>query len=263
MPVVVGVRFKRADKIKYFNAAGYEALEAGDWIIVETSRGKEAARVIIPPQDVPEAQLSSSPKPILKIAEPGDLLQMQRLRSREAEVLEKCRSIVAEAGLAMKVVKAEYSFDGSRLTFYFTAEKRIDFRHLVRDLAKSLRTKIEMRQIGVRDQAKISGGIGPCGMTLCCSSWLTDFSPVSINMAKTQDLPLSPMEVSGLCGRLRCCLAFENEYYRQVKEALPRLKEKVTTAYGPGHITAVNVLKETVSVKLENEITIEVPISEL
>ena len=159
----------------------------------------------------------------------------------------------------MKMVKAEYNFDGSHLVFYFIAEKRVDLRDLVRDLAKTFKTKIEMKQVGVRDEAKLIGGLGRCGRPLCCISFLSEFKPVSIKMAKQQNLPLSPAEISGRCGRLLCCLTYENEYYIETKKKLPRVGEKVNTHYGSGKVTGVNVLKETVNVKLESEVIVEVP----
>jgi cell fate regulator YaaT (PSP1 superfamily) len=163
----------------------------------------------------------------------------------------------------MKLVKAEYNYDGSRLVFFFTSEKRVDFRELVRDLARTFRARIELRQIGVRDEAKLIGGIGCCGRTQCCASWLDDFHPVSIKMAKQQNLPLSPMEISGVCGRLLCCLSYENDFYCEAKKNLPKRGGQVVTEHGPGKVTNVNVLKDTVTVLLENDVTVEVPVEEL
>jgi cell fate regulator YaaT (PSP1 superfamily) len=188
---------------------------------------------------------------------------MEHYRRLEPKTLEVCREKVAEYGLPMRVVKAEYNFDGSHLVFYFVAEKRIDFRDLVRDLANTLKTKIELRQIGVRDEVKLMGGLGRCGRPLCCISFLSEFNPVSIKMAKQQDLPLSPMEISGLCGRLLCCLTYENEYYTEVRSNLPQIGEKVTTSYGSGKVTGINILKETVSVELESEVTVEIPAKDI
>jgi cell fate regulator YaaT (PSP1 superfamily) len=184
---------------------------------------------------------------------------MEYYRCLASKALEVGREKVAEYGLPMKMIKAEYNFDGSLLVFYFTAEKRVDFRDLVRDLAKTFKTKIELKQVGVRDEAKLIGGLGRCGRPLCCTSFLSEFTPVSIKMAKRQDLPLNPTEISGLCGRLLCCLTYENEYYVEAKEKLPRIGAKVNTDYGPGKVIGVNVLKETVNVKLESEVTVEVP----
>jgi cell fate regulator YaaT (PSP1 superfamily) len=263
MPKIIGIRFKPVSKIYYFDPAGFEDLEVGDYVIVETTRGREAGEVAIALKEVPEDEVISQLKDIVRRAEPWDLVQMEHYRRLEPKTLEVCREKVAEYGLPMRVVKAEYNFDGSHLAFYFVAEKRIDFRDLVRDLAKTFKTKIELRQIGVRDEVKLMGGLGRCGRPLCCISFLSEFNPVSIKMAKQQDLPLSPMEISGLCGRLLCCLTYENEYYTEVKRRLPRVGEKVVTPYGPGKVTGINVLKETVSVELESEVTVEVPAKDI
>jgi cell fate regulator YaaT (PSP1 superfamily) len=259
MPKIVGIRFKPVSKIYHFDPTGFEDLEVGDYVIVETARGREVGEVVVAPKEVPEDKVAGKLKGIIRRAEAWDLMQMEHYRCLECKALEIGREKVAEYGLPMKIVKAEYSFDGSHLVFYFIAEKRIDFRDLVRDLAQTFKTKIDLRQVGVRDEAKLMGGLGRCGRPLCCISFLNDFSPVSIKMAKQQDLPLSPTEISGLCGRLLCCLAYENEYYAEVKEKLPRVGEKVDTSYGPGKVTGVNALKETVNVELESEVTIEVP----
>lgn len=263
MPKIVGIRFKPVSKIYYFDPTGFEDLQAGDYIIVETTRGREAGQVAIPPREVPEEEVVTSLKGIIRRAEPWDLVQMEHYRCLEPKALKVCREKVAEYGLPMKITKAQYNFDGSHLVFYFVAENRVDFRDLVRDLAKTFNTKVELRQIGVRDEAKLMGGLGRCGRPLCCTSFLKEFSPVSIKMAKLQDLPLSPTEISGLCGRLLCCLTYENEYYAEVKKKLPRVGEKVSTPYGPGKVTGVNVLKETVNVELESEVTVEIPAKEL
>ncbi len=259
MPKIVGIRFKPVSKIYYFDPTGFEDLEAGDYVIVETTRSREAGEVAIAPGEVPEDEVVSKLKGIIRRAEPWDLVQMEHYHRLEPKALDMCREKVAEYGLSMKIIKAEYNFDGSHLIFYFAAEKRVDFRDLVRDLAKTFKAKIELKQVGVRDEAKLVGGLGRCGRTLCCASFLCEFNPVSIKMAKHQDLPLSPTEISGLCGRLLCCLTYENEYYTKAQKKLPRIGEKVNTPYGPGRVTGVNVLKETVNVVLESEVTVEIP----
>ena len=260
MPKIVGIRFRPVSKIYYFDPAGFEDLEVGDYVIVETTRGREAGKVAIAPKEVPKDEVVSKLKGIVRRAEPWDLVKMEHYRCLESEALKIGREKVAEYELPMKLVKAEYNFDGSHLVFYFAAEKRVDFRDLVRDLAKTFETKIELRQVGVRDEAKLVGGLGRCGRPLCCISFLSEFNPVSIKMAKQQNLPLSPTEISGLCGRLLCCLTYENEYYAEVKKRLPRVGEKVNTPYGPGKVTGINVLKETVNVVLESsEVTVEIP----
>lgn len=263
MPKIVGVRFKQAGKIYYFDPTGFEDLETGDYVIVETARGVEAGQVIIPPMEVPAERVPSALKPIQRRADWRDLTQMEHYRLQEPRALAIAREKVTERGLPMKLVRAEYNFDGSHLTIFFTAEKRVDFRELVRDLAKALRTRVELRQVGVRDEAKLLDGYGRCGRRLCCSSWLSDFTPVSIRMAKQQDLPLNPSEISGLCGRLLCCLTYENEYYALVKEKLPQVGAKVRTPHGPGKVIGVNVIRETVTVELDSEATVEVAASVL
>ena len=259
MPKIVGIRFKPVSKIYYFDPVGFEDLEAGDYVIVETTRGREAGKVAIAPKEVSEDEVVSKLKGIVRRAKPWDLVQMEHYRCLAPKTLEVGREKVAEYGLPMKMVKAEYNFDGSLLVFYFIAEKRVDFRDLVRDLAKTFKAKIELKQVGVRDEAKLIGGLGRCGRPLCCISFLSEFHPVSIKMAKQQHLPLSPTEISGLCGRLLCCLTYENEYYAEVKKKLPRIGAKVNTPYGTGKVTGVNVLKETVNVVLESEATVEIP----
>ena len=263
MPKIVGIRFKPASKIYYFDPAGFEDLEAGDHVIVETARGREAGEVAMAPKEVSEDEVVSKLKGIVRRAEPWDLVQIEHYRCLESKTLEVGQEKVAEYGLPMKIIKAEYNFDGSLLVFYFVAEERVDFRDLVRDLAKTFKAKIELKQVGVRDEAKLIGGLGRCGRPLCCISFLSEFNPVSIKMAKQQDLPLNPTEISGLCGRLLCCLTYENEYYAEAKKKLPRIGAKVNTPYGQGKVTGVNVLKETVNVKLESEATVEIPAKDI
>ena len=263
MPKIIGVRFQRAGKIYYFDPTGFEDLERGDYVIVETTRGAETGQVIIPPTDVPAEQVPSALKPVQRRADWRDLTQMEHYRLQEGRALAIAREKVAECGLPMKLVGADYNVDGSHLTLFFTAEKRVDFRELVRDLARTLRTRVDMRQIGVRDEAKLLDGYGRCGRRLCCSSWLSDFTPVSIRMAKQQDLPLNPSEISGLCGRLLCCLTYENEYYTLVKETLPPTGTRVHTPHGAGRVIGVNVIRGTVTVELDSEATVEVAISTL
>jgi cell fate regulator YaaT (PSP1 superfamily) len=263
MPEVVGVRFREAGKIYYFDPTEFEDLKVGTYVIVDTARGEDVGQVAVAPNQVADSELVGQLKGILRPAEPWDLLRMQHFRDREEQALEKCRQKVAEHGLPMKVIKAEYNFDGSRLVFYFTAEKRVDFRKLVRELAKTFRSRIELKQVGVRDEAKMTGDLGCCGRPLCCTSFLCEFDPVSIKMAKQQDLPLSPMEISGICGRLLCCLAYENDYYAEVKKRLPKVGHVVATSYGSGKVTGINVLKETLSVDLGRETTVEISAEEL
>jgi cell fate regulator YaaT (PSP1 superfamily) len=263
MPMIVGVRFKPATKVYYFDPAGFEDLKAGEYIIVETARGQEAGKVVIAPSEVSDQEIVGQLKQVARRATAIDLSQMIHYQVREQDAVSRCRAKVLEHGLPMKVVRAEYNYDGSRLLFFFTAEKRVDFRKLVQDLARSFRARIELRQIGVRDEAKLIGGVGKCGRCLCCVSWLADFEPVSIKMAKQQDLPLSPMEISGTCGRLLCCLSYENDHYAQMRQKLPRVGSFVDTARGRGKVVEVNVIQETVRVELEGQVFLDVPRDEL
>ncbi len=263
MPLVVGVRFNPAGKVYYFDPTGYEDLKPGEYVIVETSRGEEAGRIVIPPQQVSDEEIVRRLKGITRRATALELTQMSYYRYREKDALVRCQQKVDEHNLPMKMVRAEYTYDGSRLVFFFAAEKRVDFRRLVQDLARSFRARIELRQIGVRDEAKLMGGIGRCGLTLCCSTWLPEFSPVSIKMAKLQDLPLSPMDISGVCGRLLCCLAYESDSYAEIKEMLPKRGKVIDTPHGRGTVIQVDAIRETVSVELDNQAVVEISHEEL
>ncbi len=263
MPLVIGVRFNPASKVYYFDPGDLTDLKAGEFVVVETARGEEVGKVVIPPRKVDQEEIVGRLKGVQRPASALDLTQMTYYRHKEQSALERCQQKVQEHNLPMKVVRAEYNYDGSRLVFFFAAEKRVDFRKLVQDLARSFRARIELRQIGVRDEAKLMGGLGRCGLTLCCATWLTDFDPVSIRMAKQQDLPLSPMEISGVCGRLLCCLAYENEYYAEVKAKLPKRDKVIDTPHGRGRVVQVNVINETVQVELESQVTVEVSHQEL
>ena len=263
MPKVVGIRFREAGKIYSFDATGFEDLELGEYVIVDTSRGKEAGQVASRPEDLPTGVEAGALKPVERRAEPLDLAQMERQRLREPEALAVCQQGVSERGLPIKLLRAEYNYDGSHLVVYFVSEKRVDFRDLIRGLRKTLKAKVELRQVGVRDEARLMGGLGRCGRLLCCTSFLDEFNPVSIRMAKRQDISLNPAEISGLCGRLLCCLAFEDSYYQEAKQKLPKVGYVVRTRYGSGEVRALNALKETVSIELKNEVRIEVSLSEI
>lgn len=256
---IVGIRFRPAGRIYYFDPQG-QAFTNGQYVIVETVRGIEAGRVVIAAKKIAESELSDPLKPVLRLASEDELRLMLSYKSKEKDALVKCADRVKEHALPMKLVEAEYTFDGSRLTFYFTAEERVDFRALVRDLAALFRTRIELRQIGARDQAKLQGGLGPCGKSLCCSSWITDFGVISIKMAKEQGLPLNPAKISGVCGRLLCCLSYENENYVQAKQSMPQIGTFLETPSGPGKVVAVNVPQNSVEVMLESGATIQVPV---
>ena len=220
---VVGVRFRRAGKIYYFNP-GETQPKPGDTVIVETVRGVEAADVVVGSRLVPETSISQPLRPVLRRASAQDLEHLAENREKEKEALRTCGAKVAEHKLEMRLVGADYTFDRGKLIFYFTSEGRVDFRQLVRDLSATFKTRIELRQIGVRDQAKMLGGLGSCGRQLCCCTFLAEFQPVSIKMAKKQDLSLNPAKISGLCGRLMCCLRYEAEQYAEAKAALAAAK---------------------------------------
>jgi cell fate regulator YaaT (PSP1 superfamily) len=266
MPLVVGVAFKPGTKIYHFDAAGFEDLQRGERVIVETSRGRTMGQIVLAPHNVTNAEVSGTLKPVVRRATAWDMVQADQMMHKEAEALAKCKERAAALGMEMKVVKAEYGFDGSSIVVYFTAEQRVDFRHLVHDLAQALQTRVEMRQVGVRDAAKFIGGYGRCGRDLCCASWLREFTPVSIKMAKQQDLPLNTAEVSGVCGRLLCCLGYENEFYTEARKQMPRINSVLETPQGPGKVKQVHVLANTVTVQVEGpgdtRIILDVPVTE-
>ncbi len=263
MRTVVGVNFRPVTKIYYFDPGVLLDLAAGEYVVVETSQGQEVGQVAWMPKAIADSEVAGDLKPVLRRATPVDLVERDQARHQEAEVLEISRAKARERDLPMKVVSAEYGFDGSRLMVSFTAESRIDFRDLVRELAKTFNTRIEMKQIGVRDQAKVLDGLGKCGRQLCCSSWLREFNPVTIKMAKQQNLPLNPPEISGVCGRLLCCLAYEVDVYEEARKELPKVGSTVMTADGEGRVRQVHPLREVVSVKLEDGMMREYPVAEL
>jgi cell fate regulator YaaT (PSP1 superfamily) len=249
--------------VYYFDPTGFQDLAVGEYVVVETARGEEVGMILIPPRQVADKEIVGKLKGVMRRASALDLSQLAYYRYKERDALDRCQDKAREHGLPMKIIRAEYNYDGSRLVFFFTAEKRVDFRKLVQDLARSFRARIELRQVGVRDEAKLIGGVGKCGLNLCCATWLTEFSPVSIRMAKQQELPLSPMEISGVCGRLLCCLAYENKQYADAKQRLPRRGTIIDTPHGSGRVVQVNIMKETVQVELENQVTVEVSPEEL
>jgi cell fate regulator YaaT (PSP1 superfamily) len=259
---IVGIRFKRAGKVYYFDPAGID-LEVGDYTVVETTRGLELGQVVISPAQVLASELSEPLKPVVRKAEAEDIKHAQEFEEKEREALTICSELVAKLNLPMKLLAAEYSLDGSRLTVYFSAEERVDFRELVRELTRRFKTRVELRQIGPRDEAKLIGGFGRCGRPLCCTSFLSEFAPVSIRMAKEQSLPLNPMKISGACGRLLCCLVYESEQYRAMKERLPKQGQQVSTSMGMARVVGINPLKETVLVELDSEAAVELPVSEV
>jgi cell fate regulator YaaT (PSP1 superfamily) len=262
MAEIVGIRFKRAGKVYYFDPADID-LEVNDHVIVETSHGLELGRVVIAPRQVLANEVTEPLKPVIRKAEPEDVERAQELEGKVEEALIECGRLIGELQLPMKLITAEYNLDGSRLTFLFSAEQRVDFRELVRQLTKQLKVRVELRQVGTRDEAKLMGGFGRCGRPLCCMSFINKFDPVSIKMAKEQNLPLNPMKISGVCGRLMCCLGYESEQYRSMKEKLPKVGQQVSTAMGEATVVGSNPLKETVLVELESQATVELPLSEV
>lgn len=252
MPRVVGVRFRRAGKVYYF-APGDWKLAAGDKVLVETVRGVELGQVVSPPREVPDADITAPLKAVVRKAATEDLVSVEANRIKERDAFRIAQERIQARGLEMNLVDVEYGFDGGRIIFYFTADGRVDFRELVKDLAAVFRTRIELRQIGVRDEAKLLGGLGACGRELCCASFLTDFQPVSIRMAKDQNLSLNPAKISGLCGRLMCCLRYECEHYDRGRSSLPEVGSRVQTPEGQGKVTAVNPLRGTLTVEIEGQ----------
>lgn len=252
---VIGVRFRRAGKIYFFDPAGY-SINQGDNVIVETARGIEYGKVVIGPRDVEDSQVIQPLKPVIRISTEEDDTTEKNNKIKEKEAFHICFEKIAKHGLEMKLIDAEYTFDNNKVLFYFSADGRIDFRELVKDLAAVFRTRIELRQIGVRDETKVVGGIGICGRTLCCHSYLSEFAPVSIKMAKEQNLSLNPTKISGVCGRLMCCLKNEEEAYEELNSRLPNVGDRVTTPEGlKGEVQSVSVLKQLVKVitTLEND----------
>ncbi len=251
MPIVVGVAFKPVTRVYYFDPADLNDLQPGEHVVVETSRGRSLGQIVFAAKMVTDSEISGSLKPVVRRATAWDMVQNDQMAHREPEALDICRKRARALGLDIKVVKVEFSFDGSSAVVYFTSEQRIDFRNLVHELSQQLRTRVEMRQVGVRDEAKFLGGIGRCGRELCCATWLREFAPVSIKMAKTQELPLNAPEVSGACGRLLCCLAYENDFYAEARKQMPRINSIVETPQGPGKVKQVHVLTSSIRVLVE------------
>jgi len=248
MVTVIGVRFRKVGKIYYFDPVGIE-FEKGDFAIVETARGVEFGTVVLAPREVPEETVVQPLKPVIRKATEQDCITNAENREKEKEAFKICLEKIANRGLEMKLIECEYTFDNNKVLFYFTADGRIDFRELVKDLAAVFRTRIELRQIGVRDETKALGGLGICGRPLCCSTYLSDFCPVSIKMAKEQNLSLNPTKISGTCGRLMCCLNNEEEAYEYLNSKLPNVGDHVTTKDGlEGEVHSVSVLKQMVKI---------------
>lgn len=250
MKIIIGVRFRQAGKVYYFDPGEEKGnISRGTRVIVETAKGVEMGTVVLPPTEMTEEKIVAPLKGILRLATQEDEEQEEKNREKEAEAFVICRQKIAKHKLEMKLIAAEYTFDRNKLLFYFTADGRIDFRELVKDLASVFRTRIELRQIGVRDETKLRGGIGICGRALCCHTYLSEFAPVSIKMAKEQNLSLNPTKISGVCGRLMCCLKNEEEAYEELNRSLPNVGMHVKTPDGlSGEVQSVSVLKQKVRV---------------
>ncbi|ASF37657.1 MULTISPECIES: PSP1 domain-containing protein [Halobacillus] len=260
---VVGVRFKQAGKIYYFDP-GQLKMTTEDYVIVETVRGIEFGKVVIANKSVDEEDVVLPLKKVIRIADDKDKVTVDENNDNAAEAYRVCEAKIREHKLDMNLVDVEYTFDRNKVIFYFTADGRVDFRTLVKDLASVFKTRIELRQIGVRDEAKMLGGIGPCGRMLCCSTFLGDFEPVSIKMAKDQNLSLNPAKISGLCGRLMCCLKYENDDYEAAKKELPDLGENIATSFGKGKVVGLNMLERMVQIEFrEKERVLEYSLQEL
>ena len=250
MAKVIGVRFQNAGKLYFFDPGSYWPT-AGDFVIVETARGVEFGEVVTGVKEIADDQLSAPLKQVIRIASAQDVQHAKDNERAEKEAYVICQQKISDHKLDMKLVSVEYTFDNSKILFYFTANGRVDFRSLVKDLASVFKTRIELRQIGVRDEAKMLGGLGPCGRPICCGAFLGDFQPVSIKMAKEQNLSLNPTKISGVCGRLMCCLKYEQDNYEQIRKQMPKVGKEVTTPDGVGVVWDLNIIKETVRVRIQ------------
>lgn len=248
MVKVIGVRFKRAGKIYYFDPDIFD-IKQGDKVVVETARGMEFGEVTVGIKEVPEREIVQPLKKVIRIANDKDMVQHEENINKKEKAIEICQEKIEKHNLYMKLIDVEYTFDNTKVIFYFTADGRVDFRELVKDLAGIFKMRIELRQIGVRDEAKMVGGIGTCGKGLCCHSWLGEFDPVSIKMAKVQNLSLNPTKISGICGRLMCCLKYENDTYQELRKNLPEVGEKVKTECGMARVIESSILYEKVKVR--------------
>lgn len=247
---VIGVRFKKAGKIYYFSPADLN-IEKGNYVIVETARGIEFGECVVGIKEIKEEEIVSTLKSVIRIADEKDINKHKENKDKEKKALDICLKKIQEHKLDMKLIDVEYTFDNNKVIFYFTADGRVDFRELVKDLATIFKTRIELRQIGVRDEAKMIGGLGPCGRPMCCSTFLGDFASVSIKMAKEQNLSLNPTKISGICGRLMCCLNYEQSTYEDIRKRLPKIGAIVKTEEGTGPVVGNSIVKELVKVKLK------------
>jgi len=263
MPIVVGVEFRPVHKIYHFSSNGLLDLMANDYVVVNTSRGQTVAKIVQPPHEITEEEVNGEIQNVLRRATAWDLVSKDRWEHKSQEALALCREKARELELDMKIVRCEYNYTGGRLTIYYSSNERVHHRNLARSLSTMVHARIEMIQIGVRDEAKMLDGVGKCGRQLCCTSWLREFTPVSIRMAKSQQLPLNPDEISGVCGRLLCCLSYEDATYREQNKKMPKVGATVTTPQGNGRVRHVHPLKETVTVYLETRAFAEFSVSEL
>ncbi len=257
MEQLTQVRLREVGKISYFSTGGLK-FKIGNYVIVEQDRGIEYGQVVSEPEDADKVKYEKPLRKIIRKTNPWDHIQIEKNKKRVKELTNACDKKIQEHKLAMKLVGAEYSFDRSKIIFYFTSEGRVDFRNLVKDLANMFKARIELKQIGVRDEAKLMGGYGPCGKELCCVKFLKDFEPVTIRMAKDQNLPLNPTKISGLCGRLMCCLSYEDKTYRELIKGLPRVGQEIKTEKGKGKVVGVNPLKRSVTAEVADGKLVEV-----
>ncbi|WP_406547943.1 stage 0 sporulation family protein [Clostridium ljungdahlii] len=266
MVTVIGVRFKKAGKIYYFSPGNLN-IKRENSVIVETARGIEFGECVIEPKDIRESDIVSPLKSVLRIATEEDIQKYNENKEKEKKAFDICIEKIQQHELNMKLIDVEYTFDNNKVIFYFIADGRVDFRELVKYFASIFRTRIELRQIGVRDEAKMIGGLGPCGRAMCCSTFLGDFVPVSIKMAKEQNLSLNPTKISGICGRLMCCLNYEQDTYEKIRQKLPKVGSVVSTPDGRGEVIDNSVVKESIKIKIKvedgDDIVKEVPISEI
>lgn len=250
MQNVVGIDFQKSGKMEYYSPKNFD-LNVGDWVVIESKRGLEMGRVKYAPLDVADEDVTLPLKEIVRHATDEDLSQYEQNEKDAEEAMTLCKNTIQQQSLEMRLVNCEFTLDKSKVIFNFTSDERVDFRKLVKVLAQKLKTRIELRQIGVRDEAKLLGGIGPCGRSLCCATFLGDFEPVSIKMAKDQNLSLNPTKISGACGRLMCCLKYENDYYEEARAQLPDVGEAIQTPEGNGKVIGLNILDVSMQVKVE------------
>ncbi|MCG7340220.1 stage 0 sporulation family protein [Staphylococcus sp. ACRSN] len=250
MQNVVGIEFQKSGKMEYYSPQQFD-LRVGNWVVVDSKRGTEMGRVKYEPLNVADEDVTLPLKEIIRLATEEDLLKYEKNEQDANEAFELCKDTIQQQSLDMRLVNCEYTLDKSKVIFNFTSDDRVDFRKLVKALAQKLKTRIELRQIGVRDEAKLLGGIGPCGRSLCCSTFLGDFEPVSIKMAKDQNLSLNPTKISGACGRLMCCLKYENDYYEEARAQLPDVGDQIETPEGNGKVIGLNILDISMQIKVD------------